>query len=257
MANICQQHRPHKAVKLGVQTPDEFRLICDPFSQPLLIERRKYITAKRSYNLVYLGKRKQGTWLFRLSLDGSGNTMSLLLEQHYKQRKELPWTAEKTLRLPLYYDGNSGCIHIGVGNKDIDELALGLPPQPDEFGQVNIDPTEESDDEPDSYSHQEQQSVPPVASSLVSSSYTNLRFNSKDLEGSDLDMSPPTTPSWALKGKDAQPLTGGRQALTGGGQGASQRISGTKPQHSLKRQYVEYPYDRARRARKARSGPGA
>jgi hypothetical protein len=250
MANICQQHRPHKAVELGAQSSDEFRLICDSFFQPLLIKRKKYIAPKRSYDLVYLGKRKQGTWLFRLSLDRSGNTTSLLLEQHYKHRKELPWTAEKTLRLPLYYDGNSACIQIGAGNKDIDELALGLPPQPDELGQVNIDPTEESDDEPDSYSHQDQQSVPPVASSLVSSSYTNLRFSSDGLEGSDLDMFPPTTPSWALKGKDAQPLTGR-------GQGASQRISGTKPQHSLEGQYVPYPYDRAWRARKARSGPGA
>ena len=249
-ASICQQRRTHKEVDLAVQSRDEFRLICDPFFGQLPLAKRKRIAASPSYNLAYLGRRKQGTWRFRLSLDGSGNAMSLVLEQHYKKRRELPWTAKKTLRLPLYYDGNSGCIHIGAGNKAIDELALDLPPQPDDLGRVNVDPTEESDDEPDSHSDQleDQPSVPPVDSSLVPSPYTHLRFHLQDSGGDDLDMFPPAAPSCVLKGKEAQLLTWGAQA-------ASQTIPGTKPQHSLKGLY--HPYDRAWKAREARSGHGA
>jgi hypothetical protein len=190
--------------------------------------------------------------------------MSLVLEQLHKKRKELPWTAEKALRLPLYYDGNSGCIHIGAGNKSIDELALGLPPQPNEWGQINIDPAEESDDESDSDLDEELQSEPLAASSLITSSYTNLRLNPKTVEGSDLNLFPATAPSWAPKGKEAEPLAWSElfedlpstAPASQCAQQSSQRIPGVKPQYSLRGQLVD-PYETAWKARKARQGPGA
>lgn len=112
------------------------------------------MAASRSYDLVYLGRRKQGTWTFQLSLDGSGDEMALVLQQLYRRRRKDPPKTKKTLRLPLYFDGNSGCIHVGERNKTLDELDLGLPVQPDELGEVDTDAaaaSEESseDDESD------------------------------------------------------------------------------------------------------------
>lgn len=128
------------SVELAVRYWDEFRLICDPFCDPTLDllpaeddEDRLFVQALRSYDLLYLGKRKQGTWKFHLSLVGSGGDVKLVLKQWYKQRMEHPWTVMKTLHLPLYFDGNSGCVQVGARDKTIAELNLGLPRQPDEM----------------------------------------------------------------------------------------------------------------------------
>lgn len=108
---------------------------------------RARVAVKSSYDLVYLGRRKQGTWCFQLSLEGSGDRMELVLKQEYRRRREHKAKAEKTLRLPLYFDGNSGCIHVGKGNKTLDELDLGLPTQPNEMGEVDADSPEQSEEE--------------------------------------------------------------------------------------------------------------
>ncbi|KAK0746876.1 hypothetical protein B0T18DRAFT_466281 [Schizothecium vesticola] len=128
---------------------DEFKLICDPFFERLPRTRGAGVAANLSYDLVYLGRRKQGTWSFRLSLEGSGDRMELVLKQNYRRRRDLKATAMKTLRLPLYFDGNSGCIHVGERDKTLDELDLGLPTQPNEMGEVDTDSPEESEEESD------------------------------------------------------------------------------------------------------------
>lgn len=58
--------------------------------------------------------------------------MILQLEQLYKRKEtsRIRFRSVKTLRLPLYFDRNSSCIHVGARNRDISELNLGLPPQP-------------------------------------------------------------------------------------------------------------------------------
>jgi hypothetical protein len=115
------------------------------------VKEQKHVTARHSYDLIYLGKRKQGTWSFKLSLEGSHDEMWLVLHQEYKRRRELPWELKRTLRLPLYFDGNSGCVQVGERNKTIEELDLCLPPQPNELGETGADASAgESDQEPDS-----------------------------------------------------------------------------------------------------------
>jgi hypothetical protein len=149
-------------VVLAVRNRDEFQLICDPFYERLPHEKKtkkgeteteeeKYVTAWHSYDLIYLGRRTQGTWSFKLSLECSNDQMWLILHQQHKRRKEFPWKHKRTLRLPLYFDGNSGCVQVGERNKTIEELNLGLHPQPNEVGELAADaPAGESDQEPDS-----------------------------------------------------------------------------------------------------------
>ncbi|KAK0612271.1 hypothetical protein B0T14DRAFT_343120 [Immersiella caudata] len=135
----------------AVRYKDEFQLVCDPFFERLPDDERKRVAAKLSYDLIYLGKRRQGGWRFRLSLEGSGDDMWLTLQQEHRQRRDMPWEIKKTLRLPLYFDGNSGCVQVGERNKTIQELNLGLPPQPNELGEVEEGAsTDESDQEVDS-----------------------------------------------------------------------------------------------------------
>lgn len=130
---------------------DEFKLICDPFFERSRLSPKPneypMVAARDSYDLVYLGKREQGTWTFKLLLEGSGDKMELVLLQSYRRRRVLRPEAKRTLRLPLYYDGNSGCIHVGERNKALDELNLRLPPQPNEMGEVDSDATDESEGE--------------------------------------------------------------------------------------------------------------
>ncbi|KAK1757090.1 hypothetical protein QBC47DRAFT_378392 [Echria macrotheca] len=142
--------RRRPKVTLAVRYCDEFKLICDPFFERLPRKQQVRVSSKLSYDLIYLGKRKQGTWTFQLSLEGSGDTMDLVLHQLYQRRRDLEPKPKKTLRLPLYFDGNSSTIHVGDRNKAIDELKLGLPPQPNDLGEVETDPSEESDHDDDS-----------------------------------------------------------------------------------------------------------
>lgn len=146
--HLPTQRGQHEA-EISVRWRDEFRLICDPFFQRLPPASQECVLARRSYDLVYLGKRKQGTWHFRLSLEGSGDRMHLVLQQFHQRRKNLRCNSEETLRLPMYFDGNSGCIHIGERNKTIDELGLGLPAQPDDTEEADAYATEELEREPD------------------------------------------------------------------------------------------------------------
>ena len=128
---------------------DEFQLICDPFFERLPRKMRTRVAANLSYDLVYLGKRKQGTWSFQLSLEGLGDNMKLLLHQSHRRRRDLSPKKKKTLHLPLYFDGNSGCIHVGERNKTIDELDLGLPAQPNDMGEIDTDVAVDSDQNSD------------------------------------------------------------------------------------------------------------
>ena len=63
--------------------------------------------------------------------------MILQLEQLYKRKEtsRIRFRTERTLRLPLYFDRNSSCIHVGDRNRDISELGLDLPPQPTDEGE--------------------------------------------------------------------------------------------------------------------------
>jgi len=65
--------------------------------------------------------------------------MHLMLQQSYSRRRDLPLKEERTLYLPLYFDGNSSCIHVGDRNRDISELGLDLPPQPKDPGNMTAD----------------------------------------------------------------------------------------------------------------------
>ncbi len=60
--------------------------------------------------------------------------MRLVLQQFWSQRKDDDPEPKETLVLPLYFDGNSGSIHVGERNCDISELELHLPPQPSDLG---------------------------------------------------------------------------------------------------------------------------
>ena len=145
---------------------DEFKLICDPFFDRLPRKQQARVSSKLSYDLVYLGRRKQGTWTFQLSLEGSGDRMDLVLQQSYQRRRELPSQAKRTLRLPLYFDGNSSTIHVGYRNKAIDELDLGLPPQPNDLGEVDIDVSSEGPEQ-DSDVESVMESAPETASRIT------------------------------------------------------------------------------------------
>jgi len=135
-----------------VRWGDEFQLICDPFFDRLPSKSRDCLLHERSYDLVYLGRREQGTMIFRLSFEGSGDDMSLVLRQRYRQRKDGPTVDKETLRLPLYFDGNSGCIQVGDRHKAIEELRLGLPPQPKDTGDADLSTSEEPEQDLDSES---------------------------------------------------------------------------------------------------------
>ncbi len=79
--------------------------------------------------MVDLGRRRQGSWAFRCTLDRSGDEVHLKLHQLYRKRKRgLGFRDQETLDLRLYFDGSSGCIHVGDRNRDISELGLSLPP---------------------------------------------------------------------------------------------------------------------------------
>jgi hypothetical protein len=153
-----EQNGPHTAVQIPVRSSDEFRLICDPFFNRLPGNQGR-VAADRSYDLVYLGKRTQGTWAFRLLLhrssdddddDDNNNNMQpeLHLEQFYQRRRDIPLRRQNTLHLPLYFDGNSSCIHVGDRNRDISELGLDLPPQPTIWSEeVEGDDDDDEDDD--------------------------------------------------------------------------------------------------------------
>lgn len=145
---FSEQKGQHTTV-VAVRSSDEFRLICDPFYHRLPSHQRGRVTADRTYDLVYLGKRKQGSWIFQLSLHGSGDDMYLTLQQSYAKRMDMPFMEMKTLRLPLYFDGNSSSIHVGERNRDISELDLGLPPQPNDSGELSSDWSSEQESDTD------------------------------------------------------------------------------------------------------------
>lgn len=137
-------------VEYSARSSDEFRLICDPFFSSLPDDEQETlrVPASRTYDLVYLGKRKQGPLMFRLALHGSGDRMTLELEQLWRRNETVPlhFATKSVLSLPLYYDRNSSCIHVGERDRDISELGLGLPPQPtDEGGQASSDDSSDSD----------------------------------------------------------------------------------------------------------------
>ncbi len=71
--------------------------------------------------------------------------MRLELEESHSKRRGLYFRVVKTLKLPLYFDGNSSCIHVGERNRDISELDLGLPPQPQDFWDMATDDSSEQD----------------------------------------------------------------------------------------------------------------
>ncbi|KAK4235727.1 hypothetical protein C8A03DRAFT_36422 [Achaetomium macrosporum] len=131
--------------RISVRRGDEFRLICDPFFGRLPNDQQQRVAANRTYDLVYLGKRRQGSWLFRLSLHGSGDEMELKLEQYYSKRIRMRLREENTLYLPLYLDGNSSCIQIGDRSRAISEVGLDLPPQPNDFGETVADNSDGQD----------------------------------------------------------------------------------------------------------------
>lgn len=148
-------------VEIAVRYGDEFRLICDPFYDLLPVKEKGAVRAKRAYDLIYLDRRQQGTWEFRLSLavrprsESAGDdddNLQLVLEQRYKQRREFPWVAMNTLYLPLYFDSNSGSVQVGARDRSIAELDLQLPPQPEE-GEDGCSSSSDSDepDEDDDY----------------------------------------------------------------------------------------------------------
>ncbi|KAH6839516.1 hypothetical protein B0I37DRAFT_386622 [Chaetomium sp. MPI-CAGE-AT-0009] len=142
-------HRVH----FSARRTDEFRLICDPFFSRLPSSQRQRlrVPVSRTYDLVYLGRLKQGFWTFRPSLRGSGDRIVLEIEYLYKRRDNarLRLRHVKTLRLPLYFDRNSSCIHVGARDRDISELGLDLPPQPtDEEAETSSE--DDSDSELDS-----------------------------------------------------------------------------------------------------------
>jgi hypothetical protein len=108
------------------------------------------VPASRTYDLVYLGRRKQGPLVFRLAVRGSGDDMVLELEQRWRRNEAVPlhFATKSVLRLPLYYDRNSSCIHVGARNRDISELRLDLPPQPtDEGGEMSSDDSGDRDED--------------------------------------------------------------------------------------------------------------
>ncbi|KAK3296446.1 uncharacterized protein B0H64DRAFT_398279 [Chaetomium fimeti] len=144
----------HHTVKFSARRTDEFRLICDPFFSRLPRNQRERlrVPVSRTYDLVYLGRLKQGSWTFRPSLRGSGDDMLLEIEQLYRRKDNarLRFRTDKTLKLPLYFDRNSSCIHVGARNCDISELGLDLPPQPtDEEGETSSDDDDDSELESD------------------------------------------------------------------------------------------------------------
>ncbi|KAK1756671.1 hypothetical protein QBC47DRAFT_400302 [Echria macrotheca] len=129
----------------SVRRNDNFRLICDPFFQRLGGDQRNSVAASRAYDVVYLGTRSQGQWKFRMELEGSNDDVILVLMQKYKRNRKAPWKAADTLRLPVYFDGNSGCIQVGDRSSSLDELCLGLPPQPGDTAGTFAYEAEESD----------------------------------------------------------------------------------------------------------------
>ncbi|KAK3899622.1 hypothetical protein C8A05DRAFT_17963 [Staphylotrichum tortipilum] len=137
-ALLLDRNGPHTAL-ISVRNSDEFRLICDPFFNTLPGAQRNRVAANRTYDVVYLGRRKQGCWVFRCRLHGSGDKMHLKLYQSYSRKRGLPLRDKTTLDLPLYFDGSSGCIHVGDRNRDISELSLDLPPQPRDLGVMTAD----------------------------------------------------------------------------------------------------------------------
>jgi hypothetical protein len=177
---------------------DEFKLICDPFFDRLPRKQQARVSSKLSYDLVYLGRRKQGTWTFQLSLEGSDDRMDLVLQQSYQRRRELPSQAKRTLRLPLYFDGNSSTIHVGYRNKAIDELDLGLPPQPNDLGEVDIDvSSDESDQDSDVESAME--SAPETASRITEAGTATTGSSTGEDEMFTSSMFS-VTDSWAFQG---------------------------------------------------------
>lgn len=112
-----------------VQNGDQFRLICDPFFGTLSPDQQSTVAAERSYDMLTLGPRDEGTWSFALSLEGANNEMELVLKQAHRRSGTNVWVDEECLRLPLYFDGSSGCVHVGSPHKTLEELGLDLPSQ--------------------------------------------------------------------------------------------------------------------------------
>ena len=81
--------------------------------------------------------------------------MQLHLEQFYQKRRNTALRPCKTLLLPLYFDGNSSCIHVGDRNRDISELGLDLPPQPTVWGEEMEGDDDDDDDDDDDFGEQE------------------------------------------------------------------------------------------------------
>jgi len=143
------------AVTLPVRNGDEFKLVCDSFFALLPENQRQVMRVKRAYDLIYLGKRKQGTWKFSMYLTDTAaaednndddHKWQLVLSQHYKRRQNLHWTPMETLRLPLYFDGNSGCVQVGARDKSImEQQALNLPRQPEDEATSSSESDSESD----------------------------------------------------------------------------------------------------------------
>jgi hypothetical protein len=147
---LLSEQDGHRTAEVSVRSSDEFRLICDPFYHRLPRHQQGRVAASRTYDLVYLGKRKQGCWEVTLSLHGSGDDMSLKLQQSHSKRRNVTLNKLDTLHLPLYFDGNSSSIHVGERNRDISELGLGLPPQPGEYGELASDGSGGEDSDTDS-----------------------------------------------------------------------------------------------------------
>jgi len=196
---LCHQHRQPK-VNLAVRYYDEFKLICDPFYNRLPHKQQTRVSSKLSYDLVYLGRRKQGTWTFQLSLEGSGDRMDLVLRQAYQRRRELPSQAKRTLRLPLYFDGNSSTIHVGYRNKAINELDLGRPPQPNDLGEVDMGVSSEDESDQDSDVESVMESAPEETASRITEASTAATGSSTGEDDMFTSSIFSVVDSWAFQG---------------------------------------------------------
>ncbi|KAH9234502.1 hypothetical protein K456DRAFT_1696579 [Colletotrichum gloeosporioides 23] len=122
---------------------DEFRIICDPFFDIQGVKKTAEMKFDRCYDIIYLGKPKNGVWWFEMFLRTHNGQVVTVLKtrrqwfsgetyedgrQWRKGPKDLdaPGGDKKTcVILPLYFDGGKNCF---LMHESFDVASLNLGP---------------------------------------------------------------------------------------------------------------------------------